>query len=261
MTEKFEYIIVGVNYAAFKNIITWSESARRQCPNARLIIVDNFSSNEESHEVESFCKSSAIEYISCENIGYGSALNVAVEQIKLTTEPNSDENYALLLGNIDVVFHHLPAELPSSNIFMSCATENGRLLNPFLTISQTKGLLLHDLAARYDSKVLLVMGICLLKLLSLVSSPGWTLHGSMFSFDLKLVGSEPIFNDQTFLYSEELEFGSWIETNGYSIAATDIRYEHAGGVSTYNYRASFSKFFGAWKRGYINWRKRWALQR
>ena len=257
MNDKFAYIVVGVNYGAFKNIITWAESARNQCPGARLIIVDNFYSNEESRRVKGFCNVSAIEYIGCDNLGYGSALNVAVEHIKSTTVVEPGVNYALLLGNIDVVFRHLPNELPLSRVFMPFGIENGKLLNPFLTKYQIKGFFLHDLADRYDSPLFLVMAIILLKLLGFVPSPAWTLHGSIFALDLRLVGDSPIFNENTFLYSEELEFGSWIEANDFSIVATNIAYEHLGGVSTYNYRAKFSKFFHEWRLSYANWRRRW----
>ena len=79
----------------------------------------------------------------------------------------------------------------------------------------------------------------------------------MFSFNLKSLQSENLFNADTFLYSEELEFGSYMERAGVKFIDTEIKYVHTAHAATSKIINSRNDFLRLWKSSFNNWITRW----
>lgn len=257
MLEPARYICVGVCYDAFSSVPNWHASIIKQQPNARVILVDNFSNAQHRNKIAAYCTENGIELITLPNVGYGVALNRAIEYLSSYRDLGCEAQTVLVMGNIDVEFKYLPSTIPQKKVYIPDATDGVRILNPFLTRCQKKFLKFHDFAERLDSKLILIIGILVLKCTRFFPSKPWAVHGSIFALDLQLATGAVIFNSNTFLYSEELEFASWVEKNDFELDYSEISYEHTGGVSTFEYRRSFKKFFSVWKVSFKNWRNRW----
>ena len=250
------YYFISVNYGTSHLIQSWIESIHKSYKGKfKIIVVDNFKSDSERKKVLDLTKRLEFHVIKSKNDGYGMGLNKGIDYVK---EISKDENDKLFVGNLDIVYLKLPDNLPNGKfVYIPCAIEGRRDRNPFLTKLQSKFLFLHKISCKFNSKLILFLVILLIKIIGYKKSPIWTLHGSMFSFNLKSLQSENLFNADTFLYSEELEFGSYMERAGVKFIDTEIKYVHTAHAATSKIINSRNDFLRLWKSSFNNWITRW----
>lgn len=249
-------IFIAVNYCTSSLIHSWVESIVNLDERALIILVDNFSNISERDKVVQICNLLDITFLLFDNIGYGAAINRAVDYIHQTFSFRPDCNVIVHAGNLDIEIKHIPDNFPKGNYaYIMRAQESGRNRNPFLTNLQKKFVLLHAFSLSLNSIAWFKFVIFLLRLISYIPSPTWTVHGSLFSVNysaLRLKG--PIFDANSFLYSEELEFGSWLNHAPLTkIIECDGKYEHCAHAATKSINSSASDFFELWKPSFRNW--------
>ena len=225
--------------------------------NSRIIIVDNFYSDIERLKVKKLSSELKFTLIESTNLGYGRALNVAFEYIKKNYSKLND--CVLLAGNLDIQFKCTEVKyLDGNTVYAPIAMEGKRNRNPFLTHLQKKLLKLHLVSMQSESLPLFTVVVFLIKLAGYVPSKIWALHGSLFVFNASILNHGVIFNEKSFLYSEELEFASFIENISNSkIKNSKIKYEHFAHVATSALTSTQKKFYKLWKPSFANWLNRW----
>ncbi|MBY7962943.1 hypothetical protein KW476_11060 [Vibrio fluvialis] len=253
--------IIGVNYGTSNLIIPWYNSVVDKAPQASLVVVNNYHSSEENERVNKIVKDLDITLISSENVGYGRALNKAINKIK--SEISDGENVIFLCGNLDIKFKEIPKTFAvGKKAYVPVVSELGKNRNPFITKIQKRFLPLHKLSINTNNIIVFMGVITILKILSFIPSKIWATHGSLFCFNSScLCDDENIFNEDTFLYSEELEFASYIESIGAKFVNTSLTYEHMAHAATFSIISDKSRFFEVWKPGFINWLKRWSFDK
>ncbi len=247
----------GVNYGTSHLIKPWANSIRKTCQSGRIILVDNFSSAAEREKCRTICAEESIGLIECGNIGYGSALNEIIEYVTERFPPAPDDLF--YIGNIDISFQLIsePRSL-SPTAFIPSAMEGKRNRNPFLTSAQRRMLPLHLLSIKLRSPLVLGLSILALKIIGFLPSRTWATHGSLFCFNAATVGKTPIFNRETFLYSEELEFASYMSSIGAPLLVSETTYSHTAHAATGKIIKNRSDFFRIWESSFRNWRSRWS---
>lgn len=250
-------IFIGVNYGTSNLIHKWYESISSLTTEYEIYLVDNYSSDHERIMAKKICEELDIEFIQSENVGYGQALNKCLRVIR--NRYGKRENFLILAGNIDIRFIKLSLELPNGNyVYVASAMEGKRNRNPFLTVCQKKFLHLHKLSLASGSPIVMLGVIFILKFIGFFPSRIWTVHGSLFCFNSCILRDSEIFNDNTFLYSEELEFGSYVQyISGSEFLNADIVYEHIGHASTSKIISTKADFYNIWNTGFYNWLNRW----
>lgn len=247
---------ISVNYGTSALINEWVANIRGFEPSALILIVDNFKSKEERENIKDL--SSKLDFILLEsdNVGYGRALNLAIKYCRNLT---SDSDIIYFAGNLDIKYISIPAVFPSGKfIYQAKACERKRDRNPFLTRLQKKALFLHLLTLKTNSPIVLLFVTSILKLLGMVRSKIWTVHGSLFCFNEKCLSDMEVFNEKSFLYSEELEFGSYMELHHCEFIKVDLSYSHDAHVATGALINSKRKFIQVWRPSFINWMVRWS---
>lgn len=247
---------IGVNYKSSKCIIPWVESIYHLDEKANVFLVDNFSSNRERE----ICEKLAIEYnfilIPSDNIGYGRALNLAFSYLKNNFNPSIKT--VVYAGNIDIKYNRIPNNISYGNyVYLSEAVEGNRNRNPFLTELQAKILPIYNLVLKTNSVLILKGIIGLNKVIGFIPSNVWAIHGSLFTFNGSLLEhGNTIFNENSFLYCEEIEFASYFHEKKFKIVPSDIIYSHDAHVSTAAVVSDLSDFLKLWKKSFFNWNKR-----
>jgi glycosyltransferase involved in cell wall biosynthesis len=249
-------IFIAVNYNTSDLIENWYNSIQRTCVDNTLYIVDNFYSKLERYRVVTICESLGICLLESENVGYGRAMNKCLSVVK-----SKHEDCIIVAGNLDVTYLHFPEDLQDGNYVYVCeAMEGSRNRNPFLTKFQSRFLPLYTLPLSFDNVfVLRAVSLCI-RVTGIFPSKLWAVHGSVFCFSSRLLSDIKIFNEETFLYSEELEFASYVEHISKSeFKMTAIRYQHTAHAATSSIIKKRGDFFAVWKPGFSNWRKRWSV--
>jgi hypothetical protein len=247
-------IFIAVNYNTSGLIEGWYHSIKKTCKESVIYIVDNFYSEREREKVITVCNRLDVNVLASDNIGYGRALNKCLSIVK-----SEYKDCIIVAGNLDVTFLNFPSDLPVGNYVYVCkAMEGSRDRNPFITKFQSRFLFLHKFSIFSDNIFIFMAVIFLIKMAGIFPSKLWAVHGSVFCFSSSLLSDKNIFNDNTFLYSEELEFASYVEHVSKSqFKMTGIKYQHAAHASTSSIIKKKKDFLAIWKPGYINWRKRW----
>lgn len=247
-------IFIAVNYNTSGLIEGWYHSIKKICEDNVLYVVDNFHSELEREKVNIVCERLNVNVLESENVGYGRALNKCFSIVK-----SEHKDCIIVAGNLDVTFLNFPSDLPAGNYVYVCkAMEGIKDRNPFLTIFQKKFLHLHKFSMLSDNIFIFSAVIFLIKLAGIFPSKLWAVHGSIFCFHSSLLSDINIFNDNTFLYSEELEFASYIEHISKSeFKFTNITYHHAAHAATFSIIKKKRDFLAIWKPGFANWQKRW----
>jgi len=245
---------VGVNYGSCDYIKEWLLSIRENIRDAFVLLVDNYKCNSERIRVRSICEEYNIELIEAENIGYGKALNLGISYCR---EKSNNLNDIIFAGNIDIRYRRLASELSVGRyVYVPRVYEKGKNKNPFLTRFQ-KRIARHQIhSARFRSKNMLYIIVLMTKCLKIIPSPIWTMHGSVFVFSMGCLNHKSIFNEKTFLYSEEMEFGSYMEEVDVMFINADIVVDHIGHVSTRKI-SDEERFMNYWIASIQNWYKRW----
>ena len=253
------YIFISVNFGTSDLISDWSGAIRRLCTNPKLILVDNFHSELERSLVRDKVREQGIKLVELDNVGYGAALNEGLKRAREDILDVIMEPAIFFASNLDVKFTSLPDCLPNGSlVFVPKITEGRRSRNPFLTKLQRQCLALYSLSALAGSLKIYYCAVILNKVLGIFPSGIWAIHGSLFCFHSSLHDpSNPIFNEKSFLYCEELEFASYMDSAGASYVSSDIKASHTSHVSTEYYTSKMERFFELWQKSYRNWRVRW----
>jgi hypothetical protein len=220
-----------------------------------LVVVDNFKDTKERNKVTQLCSALKIVLIESDNIGYGRALNKAIE---FCLKDSQDKECIIFAGNLDIAYKNIPSSLPSGKlVYVPLALEENRNRNPFLTRLQRRSLSLHKMTLITKSTIILMCVVLLIKFLGKFPSPIWTLHGSLFVFNSKCICHDDVFNNDSFLYSEELEFGSYMEKHNSEYILSEIVYEHSAHAATSDLIKSRIDFTKTWIPSFQNWISRW----
>ncbi len=239
-----DVIVLGVNYASHRFARRFAEEWRVQ-PGVRAVyVVDNYSGQEERERLEEIARDTGATVMHRANTGYGSALNAGIDRI-LASHP---EDALVLFGNVDVMPVSIGgARLGALELPEITVLQDGVDRNPFLTWSQRRTLPWFGLPLRTGNWASLVAVQAASRLLRFLSSRTWAVHGSMFAATTDQLRSlVPLFDDDVFLYCEELFFARKAERLGYKFTRVPIVVDHIGSVSTFAVKASREKFFKIW---------------
>lgn len=250
------YYFVAVNYGTSNLIESWVSNIRSFDTEGTIIIVDNFKDDNERQFVKLMQHRLGFSLIELGNVGYGVALNNA---ISFCLDDSNGQDFVVLAGNLDIVYENIPKSLPSGKyVYISKAMEGKRNRNPFLTRLQRKAMKLHRLVLLSNSVVVLMGIFVITKIIGKIPSKIWTTHGSMFGFHSKCLDKDnEIFNSDSFLYGEELEFGSYMESQKCEFIEADIVYRHEAHAATGSLVDSRKKFMSLWTVSFNNWLERW----
>lgn len=249
------FVFISVNYGTCELIQGWVKNVRSFVPDAYFIIVDNFKSQDERLMVRELSRELSFILLEADNIGYGRALNLAISYAK---KQLSSSEKIFFAGNLDIKYSSIPMDFPSGKyVYQPRAYEGLRNRNPFLTRLQKKWLFLHFFTLKTNSPYALLFVTSCLKILGFIKSKVWTVHGSLFCFNEQCLYDENIFNEKSFLYSEELEFGSYMEMNKCEFISSPLEYYHEAHVATSGLICSKEKFIEIWRPSFINWMGRW----
>ncbi|MDA7852936.1 hypothetical protein N9A71_05240 [Porticoccaceae bacterium] len=255
---KSSAIFIAVNYGTSELIDPWYHSIqlcfKQQCT---LILVDNFSSDCERERVRKCCKALNVILIENANTGYGSALNLAYGWVLDKVDMLSEK--LIFSGNLDIEYISIGSKLPGETAVFMPFLESKKKgdQNPFLTHFQKNVFPLFTLAAKFKSRNLLLLALLTSKILGIFPSRFYACHGSLFAFTGDLL-SKHIFNNESFLYCEELEFAEYVNRKGVQFSPSEIFYRHTGKVSTGSFFVSKKSKFMNWVISYNNWCRRWS---
>ena len=256
-SPKLAFIVV--NYRTWSHVISCVESIVKHSDNSIIVVVDN-SDMEIDAKVASVLRELNVSVIACKNIGYGQAINKGLHHISSVL---IEKKLVVHACNADVVFKHVDrydAREGSLRFYVPRLRSKNRntkskfmnMLNRRFTIS---------ISRFYYQRVGWVFGVvaALQKVILAMPSRVYTTHGCIFIFDFfPSTRNSLVFNENTFLYSEELEFGEYMLKNGFSAVDCHTTVAHEGSVSISKIYSSSEKralFFAS----LTNWRKRWFL--
>ena len=255
--------LIGVNYRTSELIHTWANSAREHIPQVELLLVDNFSSGAERKNVRQICEKLSITLILSENNGYGSALNTAFKEIKVNNHITKTD--LIMAGNIDLEFENfLEPRKSEVTVYMPKIIERQKLRyrnrNPFITQVQLYCVCIFKPLLRCDAQFLIIFIQVLYKFLGYLPSKAKGVHGSLFCFNAGLLNlSANIFNDNAFLYCEEIEFAKFLETNHIAIEPWETVIVHEAHQSiSQSFRRNRDRH-ELWKQSYLEFLNRWKL--
>lgn len=249
--------VVAVNFRTSHLISSWANSIRRCYQHPKLILIDSFSSEDELEAVREVGETLDIHIIESENRGYGSALNKAITFVK--TDPNFSADI-IMCGNLDLEFSHIPILDPQPKfVYVPKVSDGNKInLNPFLTHFQLKHFKHYKYAAYLNSSLFYFLSVTLNKVLGLVPSPIAAIHGSLFCFTPDLIDDDVMpFNEDSFLYGEELEFASYCQWRDAIFVPSEIQVRHLGHKSTSLVISRHKDFMKYWAPSFFNWLKRW----
>jgi hypothetical protein len=224
-------IYLGINYLSSSTLLETVASWSSFKDIKKIYIVDNYSNNLERDEVKKICRKFGVFFIESPNVGYGAALNYGLDII---LKSNRGLSYVVFFGNIDVY----PKKINLSSVnedFIPVLNieESGQNKNPFLKNLHLYFLFIPCLAARWESKAILMLWMIFKKVIDFFPGTTKAVHGSLFGLtDKQLSQLMPIFNAQVFLYCEELFFMSSVKKANFKFKKTDNDFIHIGSVST-----------------------------
>jgi len=251
-----KYIFISVNYGTSGIIKDWIDSINKcYTGNKEFIIVDNYKSEEERKTIEKLSVKLRFHLIKSDNIGYGAGLNKGLYYAE--NELNL-KNAIIFAGNLDLEYKNIPQNLNGKYVYVPRVLEGTRNRNPFLTKLQHKITSIYKFAAKYKISYIYYMVIIINKLVGFIPSKIWAVHGSLFCFNLSILDkNEMLFNENSFLYGEELEFASFMHSKGILFKDSEIIVEHSSHVCTKEVNDSTQKFLDLWSPSFLNWDKRW----
>jgi len=249
-------IFISVNFKSSHLIDNWVKSINNCSIDSDVIIVDNFSTIEEREILRLSSKKYSFKLIELDNVGYSKAMNQALLFCKKTFKKG-----IIFCGNLDITFLNIPDRfIHGSYVYVPKVTEakrNNR--NPFLTVLQKKINPIYKIAAKKKSVYIYFLAVILNKIAGYCPSKIWAIHGSLFCFNISLINDldNLPFNDNSFLYSEEWEFASFIESNNFSFAKSDIHIKHFSNATTSILIKDQKDFIKIWAPSFINYVNRW----
>jgi hypothetical protein len=248
---------ITVNYGTSNLIKVWASSIRKVSKDAALVLVDNFKSECERDRVKSIVKDLDIHFIESENVGYGQSLNKAIDYC---FDLEGDRSFNIFAGNLDIEYKSFSlVKMDKKCVYIPTIQEvKNKNRNPFLTHLQKKNLYLYLIPAYFKSAYLLYFAVGVTKVIGKIPSKIWAVHGSVFCFNSECINKrEYIFNEDSFLYCEELEFASYMEKNKVAFIEADIFVVHNANASTHEIKNSRKRHFEIWRVSFLNWLIRW----
>jgi len=210
----YDYVFVVLVYLNVSDIIGFIRSVAMIGYNSKIILVNSYSNEEVSNKVNQIARNNGCDFLETENKGYGFGNNIGINYaIK-----NYEFSY-LIVSNADVIVKKI-GRLPSKNdkvvIGPIIKNKNGKLQNPYLATQSLLRNKLMYLGYKNNSEILLFISRTIsriTKLLFIIKShrsktevSTFSLHGSFLIFThtaLSLL--YPVFDEQIFLFSEELD--------------------------------------------------------
>ncbi len=249
---------IAVNYGTADVIHDWATSILQEHPDSCLYLVDNFKSDADRQAARVACEAAHIRMIESENVGYGRGLDVGLAMLLSEHEIASDD--LIVFGNIDLSLSNVTVPASEAAMaYMPIVLQDGAPRNPFLTHMQRRFVRLYDIAAVLRSPKILRLASGVIKLIGKLPSRAYATHGSLFVLNgagLQAI-PKPVFNEETFLYCEEMEFAEAVRAGKIGLIHCDIEVKHIGKVSTGAVTQTNKAFFDLWYPSWRNWRKRW----
>lgn len=246
-----------VNYGTADSVIRYFysvKSAMRE-EKFKFLVCDNFSNPDERVKLDNFKRiHDNFILLYQENIGYGRGLNVILSYI---TEKYYDQRLRVILSNSDLELNRYVVQNFKERTAYIPVINGRRSL--FLNTLQKNILILMKMNIFSEYFLGFLFRTAVLKIFRYCNAQPWTCHGSVFILDYTVSEVfESIFNEDTFLYSEELEFGSYVEFFGYEWSFLDYSFSHRGSESiskTFSSQYSRNKLY---HDSFRNWVKRWS---
>jgi GT2 family glycosyltransferase len=248
---------VAVNYGTSALLPAWFDNIKTVFNNPVIYVVDNYHSETSRLKAREVCRSNEICLIESDNIGYGRALNLAFNKIR--EDHFITDQDVVFAGNLDITFTKFPDSVaPGQFVYMLRAMEGNRNRNPFLTTTQLYISLLQKYALKKNSILIQTLISKLTLAAKVIPSKNWAIHGSLFVFNGSLLKlNENPFNEESFLYCEELEFASFANRNRFEILKVNGGYNHTAHVATSKLAFDKANLNPYWTQSYKNWLKRW----
>lgn len=246
---------VGVNYGTAELIESWASSIYRLSGRFQreLYVVDNFKSTSERKKAEAISVRLGVNLIENNNSGYGAALNKAIEAIR---ESGSLRSYRIICGNLDVVFKGEIQEEFFDKLRQIEIFHNNSKVKRYITKLQRRFLWLLLPAALMKSNLLYFFGLALLKLIKQIPSPSFSVHGSVFVLSSDIL-TEKVFDDDSFLYWEEVVFGDFLASKNVEISyCPTIIAIHSAQATTKEIVKIRKMYLKHWSLSYLNWFKK-----
>jgi hypothetical protein len=254
-SESRKFYFLAVNYNTSNEIENWVSQIKIHKPDAFLYVVDNFFDDKERLKATTICNNLGVKIIYSENLGYGHSLNVGLDVAKADSIENSD-NSIFIFGNLDVSFTKiLCKKMNTACAFMPNIIEGKRNRNPFMTILQRKFIWIYWPAAKLKSNALFLLAALFIKIIGKIPSMPYATHGSVFSLNKSALTmiQEPIFNNKSFLYWEEIDFADLLNKYNIPLIESDIWANHARNIATFKIVKSRKKVIYYWAESWWNW--------
>lgn len=251
---------VAVNYGTSTLIDVWARSCRAASENepCKLYLVDNFKSDDERAMVKKVSDEQDLILIENENVGYGKALNDAFDVIR--NESALSEDDLIIAGNLDLEIKRKDVVVSTKpTAYMPMVFQDGKDKNPYIKKIQRPLLPLYGLVYLTRSPVLFKAVAGFIKIFKAFPSRPYTCHGSLFVINGALLKdmTGSIFNPDSFLYVEELEFGEYLAQHRINLTTSEIIVNHIGRVSTAEVTENLNESIRLWAPSWRNWRQRW----
>lgn len=240
------YYFLCVNYDSTDFVEKWANSINKLNLDCEKVVVDCYHSTDEREKIKKLAESMCFDLLYVDNIGYGRGLNLGLSYLSAKIK---ETQFSIMFGNSDIEFTSIGNIGDETVCIAPEIFEGSRNRNPFLTRFQGRFLWLYDLAYYLRSRIIKRLASVVMKGLSIVPSKTYAVHGSLFVVENHI----PIlpFNENTFLYCEEMEFAEYLMHQGIRIVKSEnYSGKHFGGVST-------SKAFVGTKHKFSNWRVSW----
>jgi GT2 family glycosyltransferase len=241
-------IYLGVNYLSSEeleeNLSRWRAFKEIDA----IFIVDNYSTIQERDLVRCICEKYEACLIEKLNIGYGAALNCGLDVV---AELHKDKSYVVFFGNVDIFPTRLDlACIEDAYVPMLNINELNVNKNPFLKKIHRYFIFIPCMAAKFESKFLLLIWLVVQKIIHLIPGKPIAVHGSLFCLtSMQLLSLMPIFNADVFLYCEEMFFMRKISRLGLEFKQSENYFMHSGSISTSKTIKLDKKSF------FLNWAK------
>jgi GT2 family glycosyltransferase len=246
-------IFVAVNYDTSNLVGFFIDSIKKLTKNYIIVIVDNFSNEKCRSDTKKFAEEN-IFILENENVGYGKGLN---DGVLFSRSKVKSTNSRFYLSNIDIEYQKISSKSFNPSISLIPLINNKQ--KKFISINQKHFLGIHFIKFLRGNVLLFYIKVLLLKTIAIIPSKEWTIHGSCFVLDFSASYSETIFNKDSFLYSEELEFGSYLGYNEIKLNLSEISYKHIGSASIEKSFNTLKNKLVLFENSLDNWKKRWKV--
>ncbi len=243
--EKLEYVFVVLVYRNIDVLQDFFESIKIQS-RYKTIIVNSYYDDDSLHECEIVAKQNHADFIPVENRGYGYGNNIGV---KYAMEHYEYDYLILSNSDIHILDFSFMDKLEGFRGVIAPKIQmiTGKMQNPNIPWEINSLYPMLNCAYQKNSKILLICAHLLTRLSrelffvyeKLVKKDMYRIfccHGAFIIFSADSVNKlYPMFDEQMFLYNEELYLAFLCRSKGVNIYYTPlVRIEHLEGASTHS---------------------------